>query len=199
MNESPKTGRVIGIEFEKKSEKKRLLSCKYTKDTFSMYAIWIRDFFIIHRTIYEYIGDSLEIFYNILDEKFFEWLNQPKNYSKFMFEIKKIFMDMADDILIHEIMLKKLKNPFLIELEPEERHIPQEYISEIEHNYLSEPEERHIPHEYFSESEYDYDIDYFSDPEPCYNLMEENHIPDEIISEDDVPNYDDNYYLSFFS
>jgi hypothetical protein len=178
MNESPKTGRVIGLDFEKRPEKKRLLSCKYTKDTFPMYAIWIKDFFIIHHTIYEYIGDSLEIFYNILDEKFFEWLNQPKNYSKFMFEIKKIFMDMADDILIHEIMLKKLKNPFLIELEPEERHITQAYISE---------------------SEYDYDIEYFSDPEPYYNLMEENHIPDEIISEDDVPNYDDNYYLSFFS
>jgi hypothetical protein len=168
MNESPKTGRVIGIDFEKRPEKKRLLSCKYTKDTFFMYEIWIKDFFIIHHTIYEYIGDSLENFYNILDEKFFEWLNQPKNYSKFMYEIKKNFMAIADDILIREIMVKKLKNPFLIELE-------------------------------HPESENDYDIDYFSDSDPCYNLMEENHIPDEIISEDDVPNYDDNYYSSFFS
>jgi hypothetical protein len=199
MNKSPKTGRVIGLDFEKKPEKKRLLSCKYTKETFPMYAIWIKDFFIIHHMIYEYIGDSLEFFYNILDEKFFTWLNQHKNYLKFMFEIKKIFMDIADDVLIREIMVKKLKNPILIELEPKERHIPQTYIGEIENNYLLEPEERHIPHEYISESDYDYDIEYFSDPEPCYNLMEENNIPDEIISEDDVPNYDDNYYLSFFS
>ena len=144
-----------------------------------MYAIWIKDFFIIHHTIYEYIGDSLENFYNILDEKFFEWLNQPKNYSKFMFEIKKNFMAIADDILIREIMIKKLKNPFLIEL------------NRIDYSS--------VPELYISESKYDYDIDYFSDSEPCYNLMEENHIPDEIISEDDVPNYDDKYYSSFFS
>lgn len=170
MNESPKTGRVIGINFEKRPEKKRLLSCKYTKETFPMYAIWIKDFFIIYHTIYEYIGDILENFYNILDEKFFEWLNQPKNYSKFMFEIKKIFMDMADYILIHEIMVKKLKNPVLIDLSDlEERHMPHVNISEeIEHDYL-EPEEIHVSQANISESE--------SESSTC----------------------DDNYYSSFFS
>jgi hypothetical protein len=175
MNNSPKTGRVIGLNFKKRPAKKRLLS----KDNFSMYAIWIKDFFMIHHTIYQYIGDSLENFYNILDDRFFMWLNQPKNNSKFMFEIKREFMDMADDILIREIMVKKLKNPILLDLNEnlEERHIPQANIAE---------------------SESDYEIDYFSDPEPCYDLMEERHIPDEVISEIEISTYDENYYSSFF-
>ena len=153
MTKSQNSGRVVGLNFKEKPAKKRLLT--YSKDTFPMYAIWIKEFFMIHRTIYEYIGDSLEIFYNILDEKFFTWFNQPKNYSKFMFEIKRIFMNMADDVLIHEIIVKKLKNPVLIDLSvPEERHIPDVNITE--------------------EIESDYEINDFSDPEPCYNLIEDN-------------------------
>jgi hypothetical protein len=167
MTKPQNSGRVIGITFKKSA-------LPYTKETFPMYAIWIRDFFMIHCTIYEYIGDSLEIFHNILHDKFFEWLNQSKNYSKFMFEIKRIFMAMADDVLIREIMVKKLKNPVLIDL------------SDLEEIYISE-------------SEYDYDIDYFSDPDPCYNLIEEIHVSQVNISESDISNYDDKYYSSFFS
>lgn len=172
MSESRITGRVIGLDYEKRPAKKRLLS--YTKGTFQMYDVWIREFFMIHHTIHAYIGDSLENFYKILDEKFFEWFNQPKNYSKFMFEIKKKFMDMADEVLLFEIMVKKIKNPILID--------------------LSVSEERHMPHVNISEEiESDYDIDDFSDPEPSYNLMEECHVPDIESS-----TCDENYYSSFF-
>jgi hypothetical protein len=175
MTKPQNSGRVIGFDFEKRPAKKRLLS--YSKDSFPIYAIWIREFFMIHNTIYQYIGDSLENFYNILDEKFFEWLNQPKNYSKFMFEIKKEFMDMADDILIREIMVRKLKNPVLIDLpDLEEIHIPRVNISE--------------------EIEHYYDIDEFSEPEESYvsqlNISESE-------SESDSSTCDDNYYSSFFS
>lgn len=171
MSKSRISGRVIGLDYEKRPAKKRLLS--YTKDTFNMYDVWIREFFMIHRTIHAYIGDSLENFNKILDEKFFEWLNQPKNYSKFIFEIKKKFMDMADEVLLFEIMVKKLKNPILIDL------------NDI---YYSS-----VPQENIDESEYDYEIDDFSEPEPSYNLMEECHVPDIESS-----TYDDNYYSSFF-
>lgn len=175
MTEPQNSGRVIGIILKKRPAKKSALS--YTKETFPIYAIWIRDFFMIHHTIYQYIGDSLENFYNILHNKFFEWLNQPKNYSKFMFEIKKEFMDMADDVLIREIMVKKIKNPFLID--------------------LSDLEERHMPHVNISEDiDHDYDIDYFSEPE-------EKHVPQANISESESEcessTCDDNYYSSFFS
>jgi hypothetical protein len=139
MNESRKTGRVIGLNLKKRPAKKRLLS--YSKETFPMYAIWIREFFIIHHTIYEYFGDSLENFKNILHDKFFTWLNQPKNYSKFMFEIKREFMDMADDVLIREIMVKKLKNPVLIDLSDlEEFHIPYVNTSESDIDDFSSQE-----------------------------------------------------------
>jgi hypothetical protein len=141
MNESPKTGRVIGIDFEKKPEKKRLLS--YTKETFPMYAIWIKEFLIIHRTIYEN-------FYNILHDKFFEWLNQPKNYSKFMFEIRKEFMEIADEVLLLEIIIerfKKSENIFVIPVLQES-----------------------------SESESDFEIDSCQDLDPFNNLIEERRV-----------------------
>ena len=168
MTKPQNSGRVIGITFKKSA-------LPYTKETFPMYAIWIKEFFMIHRTIYEYIGDSLEFFHNILYDKFFTWFNQPKNYSKFMFEVKRIFMDMADDVLIREIMVKKLKNSVLIDLSvPEERYIPQTNITEeIERDIddLSEPEESNATQANISESE----------------------------SESEGSNCDDSYYSSFFS
>ena len=110
-----------------------------------MYTIWLKDFFIIHHKIYEFIGDNLENFY-----KFFDWLN----YSKFMFEIKRKFMTIA-----YEIMFERC-----------------------------------------NKSEDDNEIDYYPDPEPSYNLMEERQFIQVCNDIDiEIPDYDDNYYLSFFN
>jgi translation initiation factor 2 beta subunit (eIF-2beta)/eIF-5 len=50
-----------------------------------------------------------------------------------------------------------------------------------------------------SDSEADIDIDYYSDPEPCYNLMEEKQqVLQEYTSEIESSNYDDEFYMSFF-
>jgi hypothetical protein len=77
--------------------KKQAKKCffEYTKENFSMYTIWLKDFFYIHHKIYEFIGDNLENFY-----KFFDWLN----YSKFMFEIKRKFMTIAYEIMFERLM-----------------------------------------------------------------------------------------------
>ena len=107
----PNSGRIIGI-----AKKNAIV---YTKKNFSMYSCWFREYFIIHRKIYEIIGENLENFYKIFDNKFFDWLNYPKNSSKFMFEIKKVFMEMADEVLLYEIMIerfKKSENRFVIPL-----------------------------------------------------------------------------------
>jgi hypothetical protein len=91
------------------SIKKPLKKCRFyfTKDTFSMYDTWIKDFFIVHNRIYEFIGDNLENFFKMFNDKFFSWLNDPKNSSKFMFEIRKEFMAIADEVLIYEIMIER--------------------------------------------------------------------------------------------
>lgn len=156
-------------------KKAKKCSFHFTKESFSMYDAWIKDFFMVHRNIFELIGDNLENFYKVLETKFFDWLNQPKNYSKFMFEIKKEFMAIADEALLYEIMVerfKKSENQFVIS--------------------ISEEDSRSI-------NESDTEIDSYSDPEPCYNLMEERQeILQEYTCEIESSNYDDDFYMSFF-
>jgi len=161
-------------ESRKKAKK---CSFYFTKDTFSMYDTWMKDFFMIHRNIFELIGDNLENFYKVLETKFFDWLNYPKNSSKFMFEIKKEFMEMADEVLLYEIMVnrfKKSENQFIIPI--------------VQENSISD-------------SESDIDIDSYSDPEPepYYNIFDEPNNLNENLSDVEVSNYDDEYYLSFFT
>ena len=158
------------------SKKAKKCSYYFTKDTFSMYDTWMKDFSMIHRNIFELIGDNLENFYKVLETKFFDWFNQPKNYSKFMFQVKKKFMEMADEVLLYEIMVdrfKKSENQFIIPI--------------VQENSISD-------------SESDIDIDSYSDPEPepYYNIFDEPKNLNENLSDVEVSNYDDEYYLSFF-
>lgn len=104
-------------------KKAKKCSFHFTKDTFSMYDTWMKDFSMIHKNIFELIGENLDNFYKVLETKFFDWFNQPKNYSKFMFQVKKEFMEMADEVLLYEIMVerfKKSENRFVIPLFQEE-------------------------------------------------------------------------------
>lgn len=77
----------------KKQAKKCFL--EYTKENFPMYTIWLKDFFIIHHKIYEFIGDNLENFY-----KFFDWLN----YSKFMTIAYEIMFERLMRLIITQIL-----------------------------------------------------------------------------------------------
>jgi len=161
------SGRIIGI-----SKKNAVL---YTKENFSMYSSWFKEFFMIHHRIYNCIGENLDNFYRNFDNKFFDWFNQPKNLSKFMFEVKKVFMEMADEILLQEIMIERLKNS-------ENRFVIPVF---------QEEDSKSI-------NESDVEIDSYSDPEPCYNLMEERQILQENISDIESSNCDDEFYMSFF-
>ena len=49
---------------------------------------------MIHHRIYNCIGENLDKFYRNFDNKFFDWFNQPKNLSKFMFQVKKEFWNL---------------------------------------------------------------------------------------------------------
>ncbi len=160
-------------------KKAKICSFHFTKESFSMYDVWTKDFFMVHHIIFKSIGNNLENFHKVLETKFFDWLNQPKNYSKFMFEIKKEFMAMADEVLLYEIMVerfRKSENRFMIQVLREDT-------------------------ESISDSDSDADIDLFSDsePEPYYNIFDEPKNLNENLSDVEVSNYDDEYYLSFFT
>ena len=159
-------------QLSEKPAKKRLLS--YSKNTFPMYAIWFKDFFKIHNQTYEFISKNLENYYKKFDEIFFEWLNKPINRSKFMFEIKKEFMIIADKVLLHEIMDYQLK------------------ISQ--HIFVIGPIQKYLEFIGNNDIPIDGDIDMFSDneldSEPDYSLLETIYVEECIV--------DDDYYLSFF-
>jgi hypothetical protein len=156
-----------------KPAKKRLLS--YSKDTFPMYTIWIKDFFNVHNKTYEFISKNIENFNNKFDKKFFEWLNQPKNLSKFMFEIKREFMAIADEVLLHEIMAYQLKNSY--------------------NYFIIGPFQKYLEFFENDDSPIDGDINMFPDTNPNYQLFEEQPIIQSNIEE---TNIDSDYYLSFF-
>jgi len=147
----------------------------YSKDTFPMYEVWFKDFFKIHNQIFEFIGENLENYYKKFDEIFFEWFNQPKNMSKFIFEVKKEFMAIADEVLIHEIMdyqQKKTQYCFVIGLF-------QKYLEFMAND----------------DSPIQDDIDMYPDIISDYSLLENHPIIQDNTEEND---FDDKYYLSFF-
>ena len=143
-------------------KKAKKCSFHFTKDTFSMYDTWMKDFSMIHKNIFELIGENLENFNKVLETKFFDWFNQPKNYSKFMFQVKKEFMEMADEVLLYEIMVerfKKSENRFVIPLFQEEDSKSID-VSDIEIDSYSE--ESHDIQEQLSDIESsNYDDEYY--------------------------------------
>ena len=156
-----------------KSPKKRSLS--YSRNTFPMYNIWLNDFQNIHQKTFTFISQNLDNYQKKFDDVFFYWLNKPKNGSKFLFQIKKKFMSIAEDILLQEILIeqyRKTQNYFIIG--PFQKYL--EFIAE-------------------DDSPIENDINDYPDNNPSYELFDEqpmiqNHNEEIIV--------DDNYYLSFF-
>ncbi len=157
-----------------KSPKKRSLS--YSRNTFPMYNIWFNDFFKIHNKTFEFISENLDNYQKKFDEIFFEWLNQPKNQSKFMFEIKKEFMTIADEVLLQEILIEQYRK--------------------TQYSFIVGPLQKYL--EFFAEddSRIDIDIDMYPDNNPSYELLEKQP---NIQDHNEEINIDDDYYLSFFN
>jgi hypothetical protein len=159
---------------DSKKKKSRKYIQQYDKDNFSMYNTWVIEFNNTHTMVLGYLEENKHDYYQILEKKFFNWLNEDKNILKFMFEIKKEFMIIADKVLLHEIMDYQLKiSQYIFVIGPFQKYL--EFIGNND-----------IP--------IDGDIDMFSDSdpdiEPDYSLLETNYVEECIV--------DDDYYLSFF-
>jgi len=155
------------------TSKKQTIS--YSKHNFPMYEVWFKDFFKIHNQIFEFIGENLENFYQKFDEIFFEWFNKHKNQSKFMFEVKKEFMAIADEVLLYEISdYQQKKTQYCFVIGPFQKYL------ELMAN---------------DDSPIQDDIDMYPDINPDYSLLENHPIKQDITEEND---FDDKYYLSFF-
>ncbi len=173
------------IDSSKKKSRKYIQ--QYNKDNFSMYNIWIIEFNDTHKMVLGYLEESIQDYYDILEKKFFDWLDEDKNKFKFMFEIKKEFMVIAEDVLLHVLLrnqLKKTENCFVIG--------PfQEYLEFVSR------EDSDITLDLYDND--DINIDSLPDIEPCYHLLEEKNVSAVIEEEHDDKSYqDDKFYKSFF-
>jgi hypothetical protein len=161
---------------------------QYNKDNFPMYNIWIIEFNNTHKMILGYLEEGIIDYYNIFEKNFFDWLDEDRNKFKFMFDIKKEFMSIAEDVLLHVLLknqLKKTENYFVIG--------PfQEYLEFVSR------EDTDITLDLYDND--DIDIDSYPDIEPNYHLLEENnvHAVLEVEEYDDKSYVDDKFYQSFF-
>ena len=175
------------IDSSKKKSRKYIK--QYNKDNFSMYYTWLIEFNNTHKIVLDYLEENIQEYYHILEKKFFNWLDEDRNKLKFMFEIKKEFLAIAEDVLLHVLLknqLKKTENCFVIG--------PfQEYLEFISR------EDSDITLDLYDDK--DIDIDSHPDIEPSYHLLEGKYNQSilEVEEEsDDKSNVDDKFYQSFF-
>lgn len=174
----------IDDSYKKKSRK----YIQYDKDKFSIYNTWVIEFNNTHKIVLDYLEENIQDYYHKLEKKFFNWLNEDRNILKFMFEIKKEFLAMAEDVLLHvllKIQLKKTQSCFVVGLF-------QEYLEFISR------EDSDITLDLYDND--DIDIDSRPDIEPSYHLLEEKNSSAVIEEEehDDKSYQDDKFYKSFF-
>jgi hypothetical protein len=57
-----------------------------------------------HSDVEGFLGENpLQNFHQLLEEKFFEWLNYRQNSQKMVYEIKREFMSIAEAVLLFEL------------------------------------------------------------------------------------------------
>lgn len=171
---------------DSKKKKLRKYIQQYDKDNFFMYNIWVIEFNNTHQIVLGYLDENRHDYYQILEKKFFNWLNEDRNKFKFMFDIKKEFLAIAEDVLLHVLLknqLKKTENCFVIG--PFQEYL--EFVANEDSDFNLDL--------YDSD---DSDINSYPDIEPSYHLFEENY--EQVVMEecDDKSYYDDKYYQSFF-
>lgn len=76
----------------------------YSSAIFPLFTIFRNDFMKRHSDVEGFLGENpLQNFHQLLEEKFFEWLNYRQNSQKMVYEIKREFMSIAEAVLLFEL------------------------------------------------------------------------------------------------
>jgi hypothetical protein len=76
----------------------------YSASDFPWFFIFLNEFMMRHHGLDGFLGEqSMQNFHQLLDAKFFEWLNYRKNSDKKIYEIKREFMSIAEAVLFFEL------------------------------------------------------------------------------------------------
>lgn len=76
----------------------------YSAANFPSFIVFRNDFMKRHSGIDEFLGvQPMQNFRELLEVKFFEWLNHRQNAQKMVYEIKREFMSIAEAVLLFEL------------------------------------------------------------------------------------------------
>ncbi len=76
----------------------------YSSAIFPLFTIFRNDFMLRHSDVEGFLGkNQLQNFHELLEEKFFEWLNHRQNAQKTVYEIRREFMSIAEAVLLFEL------------------------------------------------------------------------------------------------
>ena len=76
----------------------------YSPDNFPLKQSFLKEFIQRHSGIQEFLGEGLiQNFLQLVDRKFFLWLNYHQNSEKIVYEIKREFMCIAEEVLLQEV------------------------------------------------------------------------------------------------
>lgn len=76
----------------------------YSAENFPWFYVFLNSFMMNHTDSEAFLGENpMQNFRQILEEKFFEWLNFRQNSQKNDYVIKKIFMTIAEAVLFLEL------------------------------------------------------------------------------------------------
>jgi hypothetical protein len=81
------------------TKEKKLLSAQ----NFLLFVVYCNEFMQMHPGVESFLGEQMKNFKDLLETKFFEWLNYRKNSQKILYEIKREFMCIADAVLLYEL------------------------------------------------------------------------------------------------
>lgn len=75
-----------------------------TADNFPWLPVFFNEFIHRHQGIEGFLGEQpMQSFRQLLDIKFFEWLNYRQNAQKTVYEIRREFMSLAEAVLLFEL------------------------------------------------------------------------------------------------
>lgn len=75
----------------------------FSAQNFLLFFVFYKEFMQIHPGVESFLGEQMKNFQDLLEIKFFEWLNYRKNSQKILYEIKREFMCIADAVLLYEL------------------------------------------------------------------------------------------------
>ena len=75
----------------------------FSAQNFLLFVVYCNEFMQMHPGVESFLGEQMKNFKDLLETKFFEWLNYRKNSQKILYEIKREFMCIADAVLLYEL------------------------------------------------------------------------------------------------